>query len=63
MGMGRPGPDLGPGPVALRPILELMGRPISPRCYGLDSLLGRTVNMSVRYNRKKYQIFKNQGPK
>ena len=32
---GRSGPGLGPGPMALRPILGVMGRPIFSRCYGL----------------------------
>ena len=40
MGMDRSGPGLGPGPMALRPILGVMGRPIFPICYVLDRPLG-----------------------
>ena len=36
MGMGRPDSGLGPGSMASRPILEVIGRPISPKCYGFD---------------------------
>ena len=39
-GNGPTRPVFGPGPMALRPILGVMGRPIFPRCYGLDGLLG-----------------------
>ena len=35
MGIGRPGSGLGPSPMASRPILGVMGRPIFSRCYGL----------------------------
>ena len=40
MGMGRPGPSLGSGPMASSPILGVMGRPIFLKCYGLNGPLG-----------------------
>ena len=40
MGMGRPGPGLGPGPMAPRSVCEAMGRPISSENYGLADPLG-----------------------
>ena len=40
MGIERPGPGLGPGPVASRPILGDMGRPISPKDHGLIGPMG-----------------------
>ena len=49
-GMGQPGPSLGPDPMASRPILRVMGRPISPICYGLDGpfgIMGRPKYFSI----------------
>ena len=60
MGMGRPGPGLGPGPMASRPILGVMGRPISPRCYGIDGplgIMGRPKYFSIILNHEYYQHF------
>ena len=60
MGMGRPGPVFGPGPMALRPILGVMGRPIFPRCYGLDGplgIMGRPKYFFIILNHEYYQHF------
>jgi len=60
MGMGRPGPGLGPGPMASRPIPGVMGRPISPRCYGLDGplgIMGRPKYFSIILNQEYYEHF------
>ena len=60
MGMGRPGPGLVPGPMASRPILGVMRRSISPRCYGLDGPLGimdRPKYFSIILNHEYYQHF------
>ena len=60
MGMGRPGPGLGPGPMALRPILEVMSRPIFPRWYGLEGslgIMGRPKYFFIILNHEYYQHF------
>ena len=60
MGMGQPGPGLGPGPMASRPILGVMGRPISSRCYGLDGplcIMGRPKYFSIILNYEYYEHF------
>jgi len=60
MRMGRPGPGLEPGLMASRPILGVMGRPISPRCYGLDGpldIMGRPKYFSIILNHEYYQHF------
>ena len=57
MGMDRSGPGLGPGPMALRPILGVMGRLISPKCYGLDGpfgIMGRPKYFSIILNHEYY---------
>ena len=60
VGMGRSGPGLGPGPMASRPILGVMSRPISPRCYGLDGplgIIGRPKYFFIIPNYEYYQYF------
>ena len=60
MGMAQPGPSLGPGPMASRPILGVMGRLISPKCYGLDGpfgIMGRPKYFSIILNHEYYQHF------
>ena len=59
-GMGRPGPSFGPGPMASIPILGVMGRPISPSCYGLDGplgIMGRPKYFSIILNYEYYEHF------
>ena len=49
-GNGPTRPVFGPGPMALRPILGVMGRPIFPRCCGLDGpldIMGRPKYFSI----------------
>ena len=60
MRMGRPGPGLGPGPMASRPILRVMGRPISPRCYVFDGplgIMGRPKYFFIILNHEYYEHF------
>ena len=59
-GMGQPGPSLGPDPMASRPILRVMDRPISPICYGLDGpfgIMGRPKYFYIILNHEYYQHF------
>ena len=60
MGMGRLGPGLGPGAMASRPILGVMGRPISLRCYDFDGplgIMGRPKYFSIILNHEYYEHF------
>ena len=60
MGMGRPGPGLASGSMTSRPILGVMGRPISPKYYGLDDPLGimsRSKYFFITLNHEYYQHF------
>ena len=60
MGMGRPDSGLGPGSMASRLILEVMGRPISPKYYGLNGsldIMGRSKYFSIILNYEYYEHF------
>jgi hypothetical protein len=48
MRMGRPGPGLGPGPVASRPICKATGRPKFPEAFGLAGPMG-TLGPTQKY--------------
>ena len=59
-GMGQPGPSLGPDPMASRPILRVMSRHISPRCYDFDgslAIMGRLKYFSIIINHEYYEHF------
>jgi len=60
MGMCRPGPDLASGSMTSRPVLRVMGRSISPKCYGFDDslgIMGRPKYFSIILNHEYYEHF------